>query len=117
MAKWKINGKVVDEEDVPYYLDAYEFDFLKDEFEEQFNRRNSAVSVLFDYVGEDAYHDEFRDWLRTKVKFDPSYLENIDGVSRVSASVRTKSASCASKSKPKTPAKKAPARKTKGARR
>ena len=117
MAKWKINGKVVDEEDVPYYLDAYEFDFLKDEFEEQFNRRNSASSILIDYVGEDAYHDEFRDWLRTKVKFDPSYLENIDGVSRASASVRTRSASCASKPKSKTPAKKAPAKKTKGARR
>ena len=112
MAKWKINGKVVDEEDVPYYLDAYEFDFLKDEFEEQFNRRNSAASVLFDYVGEDAYHDEFRDWLRTRVKFDPTYLENIDGVSRVSASVRTKSASCASKTKSKAPSKKAPAKKS-----
>ena len=112
MTKWKITGKVVDEEDVPYYLDAYEFDFLKDGFEEQFNRRNSAASVLIDYVGEDAYHDEFRDWLRTKVKFDPSYLENIDGVSRASASVRTRSASCASRSKSKAPPKKAPAKKS-----
>ena len=116
MAKWNINGKVVDEEDVPYYLDSYEFDFLKDEFEEQFNRRNSAASVLFDYVGEDAYHDEFRDWLRTKVKFDPSYLENINGISRASASVKARSASCASKSKKKAPAKKQTT-KTSGTRR
>ena len=86
MTKWSINGKVVDAEDVPEYLDSYEFDFVKDDFEEGFNRSNTAAAVLFDYAGEDAYHEEFRRWVRDKLRHDPSYLERIKGVSRVSAS-------------------------------
>ena len=103
MTKWKINGKAVDEEDVPYYLDDIRFDFLKDDFENEFNEANTAAYVLYDYAGPDSYHEEFQKWIKDKMGRNPRYFDGIDGVERTSASVRSKSSSsCRSKSAPKS---------------
>ena len=112
MTKWKFpNGDVVDQDELPEYLDnRFPGNKLYEMFEDEFNEQNNAAVVLYDYGGHYAYYEAFRDWIRDYLEYDPSILAGVTDMVPVSGSARRSgSKSCASKSG--APTKKAPAKK------
>ena len=124
MTKWKFpNGDVVDQKDLPDYLDnRFPNNRLYNMFEDEFNEQNNAAIVLYDYGGQEAFYEVFRNWVRDCLEYDPSILAEVTDMVPVSESARRSgSRSCASKSMAptkKAPSKrKAPVKTTKGAKR
>ena len=116
MTRWKFpNGDVVDQRELPDYLDnRFPGNRLYEMFEDEFNAQNNAAVILYDYGGQDTYHDVFRSWIEDHLEYVPSVISDVVGMTPVSGSASVRgSKGAGSKATPKSAStkRKTPARK------
>ena len=93
MTDWKTpSGHVVKESNLAnYILRATGQSAIISSFESDFNEGMKPVDVLREYAGEDAYREEFAEWLDTQVFTDPEWFSEMTGLIPVGVSSNRRS--------------------------
>ena len=93
MTDWKTpSGHVVKESNLAnYILRATGQGAIISSFESDFNEGMKPVDVLREYAGEDAYREEFAEWLDTQVFTDPEWFSEMTGLIPVGVSPNRRS--------------------------